>query len=343
MPLTYKRRRPFSFDMRQSKRFRPNPIGIGVSGLAQTAIPWAVAAGSAAYRYFSGGRKGGTTSGQGVTNQYDRKTVYYKKSMPRRKKRQWKKFVSKVNATLLKSYGTRTIVRNSQITYTDATDNQGRFAVCLYGKDGSDSGTSVGFGDLKDIFNNDPLLANPTAKALFASAILDLTITNNSTVTDESNNNTTVEMDIYEWTMSKKADANNLITVFNNGAANTSPINGANPQLTLSVRGTTPFDLPDALAQGVKILKKTKYLLSSRQCMTYQMRMARNKQFRKDVVDDGDDNFAIPWITRGLLIIVKGVPTGTPTSVLKSIQIGVTRKYCYKHLQANDDVDNLLP
>lgn len=45
------------------------------------------------------------TTGRGVTNQWDRTLIYKKKSMPRWKKRAWKRFSQKVNAVAEKSLG----------------------------------------------------------------------------------------------------------------------------------------------------------------------------------------------------------------------------------------------
>lgn len=334
MPGSYKRKRAYS-SYGVNKRSR-------MGGIIGKYAPYAL---NLAGRYLYGRSAGRTqtTSGQGVTTQYDRKVVYRKKTMPRRKKRQWKNFVNKVNAALMKSTGSRTIIRNTQLTYTDATDAQGRFAIALYGKDGSNAGTSAGFDDLRQIFTNDSLLSDQTSRAKFSTGILDLTIVNNSSVTDASVQNTSVELDVYEFVMTKKNDSNNLITLFNTAATNTGLINGLNSEINLFTRGATPFDLPDALAQGVKILKKTKLMLGSGQCATYQMRMAKNYTFRRDIIVDNDFDFAIPWVTKGVLVIVKGVPTGDATKVLKSVQFGVTRKYLYKVVQANLDGDNVIP
>lgn len=336
MPVSYKRK--WNGPIGSSKRMRPT---YGVSGLARTAIPWAVAAGQKLYGYYSG-TKNTTTSGTGVTSQYDRKTVYRRKQMPRRKKVRWVKFVKRVRSALLKEIGTKTVLRNSQMTFTDLTNGQGMFSVTMYGKDGVDTSSSVGNADLKDIIANDADLALPTDRAKFASGILDLTFTNNSSNQDTVYQNTTVELDVYEIIWTKKVDANRATNVYYTAAANTNAINGAGSSLSITDRGATPFEFPDASALGAKIVKKTKYILSQGQVATYQMRIPKNYNFRRDFIDDSDDNFAIPWVTRTLLFIVKGVPTGDATRVLKSVQIGATRKYSYKVVKGSSDADQLL-
>lgn len=290
--------------------------------------------------YTGSSKTGG--SGAGVTSQYDRKMIYRKKRMPRGKKRQWVKFVRKVRSALMKEVGSNTIVRNSQMTFTNLTDAQGFFTASLYGKDGTDTTLSVGNRDLFDIFNNDSRLNLQAAACKFSTAILDLTVTNNSTITDDSNQNASVELDVYEIFWSKKCDGTSPNQFYNVSAVNTDLINGAGTGLDLTVRGATPFEFPDASARGAKIYKKTKFILSPGQVFTYQMKVLKNTNLRRDVVDDGDDNFALEYRTRTLMMVVKGVPTGDATKVLKSVQLGITRKYLYKIVDVNTDKDNFL-
>lgn len=282
--------------------------------------------------------------GQGITSQYDKKTVYRKKTMPRKKKRRWVGFVKKVNAVLLKDVGTKTIIRNTQLTRTWADDQQIVSAAILFGKDGGpDTSTSCGHDDLKQIFANDNELIDATAKAHFISGVMDLTFTNMSEV-EEGNNNSGMEVDIYELIFMKHADAPTLVGgMIGTASTNTGPINPAIGQITINTRGATPFDLPDFLAQGVSVLKKTKFFLGRGQVATYQYRDPKNFQIRRDRVDDADENFILPYKTRGILIVSKGIPTGDATKVLKVLQVGVTRKYGYKVIGTNTDTDNVLP
>lgn len=286
--------------------------------------------------------------GSGVTSQYDRKVQYVKKTMPYRKKKKWISFKRKVEAVLQKGLGTRTVIRNSQISRTWANDGQEYLNAVLYGADGSaDTSVSVGNDDLKQLIANDADANFPTAKIHYASGVIDITMCNKSVNESGSFQMTTLEIDVYEIVLRKRVDAsslNNLLESATYGVyVNTPQINLANPELTLNVRGATPFDFPDFTSRGVKILKKTKYMLQQGEVATYQYRDPKNFVQRKDNINDTDDNFAIPWKTRCFLIVAKGVPTGVPTDVLKSLQIGVTRKYSYKIMNVNDDGDNLLP
>jgi len=300
---------------------------------------------SKAYGMYSSYKNYSTnSSGQGVTNQFDRKTVYRKKRMPYRKKRQWKRFVKKVNSALLKDVGTKTVIRNTQMVQTWADDSQTSLSCCLYGKDGfNDTSIRCGFDDLKQIYVNDADLSEATSQAHFFSGVMDLTFTNMSTLVGEgSNNNTGMEIDIYELGFSKTVDNGALAGMLTVAANNTNTINPLQPQITIATRGVTPFDLPDFLAQGVRVLKKTKYFLGKGEVATYQYRDPKNFKMRKSVVDNSDENFAIPYKTRGILFIAKGIPTPDATQVLKSLQVGVTRKYGYKVISKNTDQDNII-
>lgn len=302
----------------------------------------AVNTGIALYNRYGGGYKAKTSSGGGVTSQYDKMTVYRKKRMPRRKRRAWGKFVKKVRAALMKEVGTKTIVRNNALTGLWTADTQKAFSVTVYGSDGSlPSTTECGQDDLKSIFNNDGELFQETSKAKFGSAVVDITMANASTVVGGPGNSG-LEIDIYDIVYRKEIDAPTLLTLLSSANTNTTLINGSGTGLSLALRGVTPFDLPDASSRGMKILKKKKYFLGSGEVATYQLRDARNRTFRRDVIDNSDDNYILPGSTRTLLIIAKGVPTGDPSIVNKLLNIGCTRKYMYKTIQANYDADQYL-
>lgn len=294
----------------------------------------------------TGSSRRSSPSGQGVTSQYDKKTIYYRKSMPRYKRRRWVKFIKKVGAVEMKGLGTKTVLKNTQITLGIANDGQMVLSSSIYGKNGNaDTSAYAGNRDLKVIFDNDPDLNTPTSKALFGSAVMDLTFTNMTTKLDDSFQNTNIEVDVYEWTTTKKGVYPSLVGVgslVSAAESATGNISGGGPSIGILDRGCTPFDLPDLAARGLKIWKKTKFLLSVGESATYQMRDARNRVFRNDNIDDGANSFIYPNITRGVLFIVKGVPTIDATKVFKNIQIGATRKYMYKVIKNNISQDQNL-
>lgn len=318
--------------------------GIGPYGLAGSAV---AGLGSMAMQLYRGGSRVGRmvatqgrggSSGIGVTNQYDRTGVYRKKRMPRRKRRQWRKFVKKVNAVTEKDYGTNTIVRNN-VGFGQATPGlQGLLTVSLYGKDGIDTATSFGNSDLKDIYGND-LNTLASTKFKFCSAILDMTCVNNST-SEETNANLGLEVDVYEITYRKVASSTSPTVALSSN--NASLINPGNAGLTINTRGVTPFDLPDPLSRyGITIYKKTKFFIGKGQQFTYQMRNPKSYSWQKDFIDDGNDDFMIPYVTKTLVIVYKGLPDPL-NSVTPVLNIGVTRKYMYKEMDVSNDADNLI-
>lgn len=288
--------------------------------------------------------KSGTTSGKGVTSQYDRKQIYRKRRMPRRKRRAWKRFTKKVVAAQLKTIGTRTILKNDTLSRTYTGDTQSVVSFCLFGKDGGGPTTSAcGFNDLASIFQNDAAIANRTSKIQLFSGVLDITMTNLSEVLDNSTQNTSLEVDLYELVATKQIDAAYLSDIYLSADSNTDQINVANPGISINNRGATPFELTDFTGRGIKILKKTKYFLGAGQVATYQYRDAKNFRIRNDNIDDANSDFALPYKTRIFMIIIKGVPTPDANQVNKKLLVGVTRKYGYKIFDKNNDADNILP
>lgn len=134
-------------------------------------------------------RRKNMTSGQGVTDQFDRKLIYKKKRMPKRKKSKWVSFKKKVNAVAEKELGTRTIVFNKLfIRENTVVNQQALFACGLYTQESTGAGNEY-LGDLSYIqaFENagDPTAAagettDLTTKYIFQSGILDMTIRNTS-------------------------------------------------------------------------------------------------------------------------------------------------------------------
>jgi len=288
-------------------------------------------------------RSGGTsTSGVGVTSQFDRTNVYRRRRMPRYKRRRWVRFLKKTRAALMKDVGTKTVLRNSQLSSSWADDSQRMLTANIYGADGAAATAShCGNDDLVQIFGNDSDLSNQTAKALFGSSVLDITLTNLSTVI-EGTQNTGLEVDIYDIVYRKKQDATTFHNLVGVAQTNTGAINGSATQITLDKRGVTFFDFPNLGQMGVKILRKKKYFLGAGECATYQLRDAKNRAFVRQNIDDSDENYIYPGSTRTIAIIVKGVPTNDATKVTKNLVVGVTRKYMYKVMDKNVDLDNII-
>jgi len=277
------------------------------------------------------------TSGAGVTNQYDRKVVYRKKTMPNYKKRPWIRFVKKVNAVMSKRLSTRTIIFNSQtrITSTEAGTNFTQGCICMHLLSANGANYSpldsrlreISAKDLSDFMYNDSTSDEYTEKIMIKSAVLDATVRNSSS-------EVTMEVDIYEiMTYGNKHTTSFLADQV--GTEALPPVIGSSTALTITTRGATPFDFPTHLRMGVKIMKKTKYLLSPNEVTTYQIRDARDHNF--SVANLGTVScFTQAGMTRTILIIGKPVVSASVAALTWELTAGVTRKYSYVDLNQED-------
>lgn len=295
------------------------------------------------------------SSAQGVTNQYDRKLIYRKKSMPRFKRSAWKKFKSKVIAVSTKSLGSSTVVRNTLITSNlnllPGNNNvQNTVQLALYPV----RSTTTELDDVNQIATDTRL--NNSSKIIFMSGVLDLTLRVQTVwsgigpPSPAGNPSFSVEIDIYELSMrgatGQSGEATDLSDAFDKGHTDTGNIPGAVTGLTKNTRGWTPFEANEALSQHkIKIWKKTKYFLSSEQTLTYQMRDPKTHLFSKDSIPSAASaNW--PGVTKWLYIVWKPVPgynyVAAPNNDQINVIFGVTRKYLYKINQDSTDYDAVL-
>lgn len=292
------------------------------------------------YTKYSRGRPR-QTSGQGVTSQYDRKTVYTKKYMPRRKKRVWKRFIKKVNAVVDKSIATKTSIWNDGISVynTGTSAYQGYGIMHLYGLNGQKPTTGQTFqeeegtADIRLMYDDNADLAAPNKNVMFTNAVLDTTFQNNGT------DGVTVEVDLYE--IEHKRDNGNLANYWTGVkyAQDNTPYIGGAGELNLSYRGVTPFDLPMVSAIGATVKKKTKYILSPGQVATYQYRDPTNHYVSGNEVYQAT-NYRKRKMTHTLLWVVK--PIFYEGSRTWSCAMGCTRSYKYKIMKDNALQDNYV-
>lgn len=305
-----------------------------------------VGAGAAMLR----GRRSNVRAGQGVTNQFDVKTIYRRRTAPGRVRRRGKRFSSfrkKVKAALCRELGSRTVVFNKSISVNQSspTTLNGMWTGAVYGACSSNS-------ELNDLYNictseNLNSGAQKTGKMIFTGAVLDLTLQNTSSAGGVGNIGT-LEIDVYEITARKKfvnpagTGLQQLEAVFDQGQANCLAVGGAPlaSLLTIEAIGVSPWDIPQALSEyGLKIWSKKKYLLSGGQCMTYQLRDHKKRTLdRQDLLDSSVSGCNLPGWTRFVYIMFKLVPNDrTAGTAVAGIQVGCTRKYIYKKLEQEGD------
>lgn len=346
----HKRRQAYKYGMRKAARYASAAASSGLAGLYA-----ATKSGSAP----SYSKK--KHNGIGVTFQRDKSNVYRRRRMPYKKRKRWVRFVKKVNAVDERELGTRTVLFNKTVNFSNLTPQQQVLGYCaLYPLQCPDPGTGFQshMNDLKGISGLENQ-GNPTAvsgervgpstKMMFHSAVMDLTVRNNSFVTGQpEGSGNTLELDVYEVISSKKwNDASgtkqNIIQALEKGDAETPVIGGTGNPITIQDRGCTPWELPAGISRyGLKILKKTKYFLQGGQTMTYQIRDASRHVTTVGYLDDSLGVNKPGW-TRHVFLIGKSVPgtvlgagTGQVTELLS---LGVTRKYMYKVEGLNESRD----
>lgn len=301
--------------------------------------------------------RGGTLGG---TNANVR-SIYRRKRMPSRKKKNWKRFVQKVNAISEKELGTRTILFNDFIRQSCTVDGtQGALTLALYGNTNTQR---VYMNDLKIIANlentGDETAVKGinvdlnTTKIMFQSAIFDLTLRNSSTVQDAPigqdppvrhlDGSAAMELDVYEVYIRKELDdvdgpRTSLSTALDSFDAK--EVGGTGAGIEIRHRGATPFEFGHVMGRlGIKILKKTKYFIPNNQTITHQIRDPKRHVATLGQLDK-TEGWVQPGWTRTLFLIYKLVPgliMGDTTDTYQAqIDVGVTRKYSYKLEGAND-------
>lgn len=286
--------------------------------------------------------RGNVKSGQGITTQRDRSNIYRRRRAPRRmrarKRRQMRYFKSK----LLKMKGARTMITNQQVTVTSLPSLQSVSSFVLYGGrvDGLGGATLRGYDDMEDLRKRDYLLGDNTGdpegrigaecKWFTKTGVMDMTIQN------VSENNVPIEMDVYEFycgLLENDAgdDVETAIQFYNQDILRQGPATAQLQTLDQTDRGVTPFEFGTPMSKfRMKIVKKTKYFIPYGDCITYQIRDSKIRQFDHSVYRN---NSPTTRHTRGVYIVAK--PTAGLSSVECSYVVGCTRKYKYYVDQSN--------
>lgn len=308
---------------------------------------------------------GTRNSGKGVTVQHDEKNIYYKKTMPKYKKRRWRKFVKRVQAVHEKDLGVQRYLYNSSLDTTQNTEISTSFGTVLYqavtaihlygGTKGEGSFTEFnqGVNDLQELFDKVPIEGQagtlpPIAKfhnqgkLKFISAILDITFTADGT------NQVPLEVDVYHI-MYRKNWNNDLtgtpfgnstyeeqmwqyVNVYDSQTASASAT--TSPRLRLGYRGCTPFELSPAIsAMGIKILKKTKHFVAAGSTFTTQIRDPKTHIISQENFNSGSGGVYLKNMTQTLLFVIK--PTYFNSLDTFRYHLGSTRIY---KVQQDDNI-----
>ncbi len=244
------------------------------------------------------------------------------------------------NTMIIRQQLVRKVVRlfNEGQLITSVPTAQNATALHLYGVKGSaPSVSSFGSNDLLRVFSNDPSViqnigpSNPKiGKILFASAVLDFTLSNVG--------NQDLEVDIYYGYHRKDATSSTMVGDFDNGALE-SPIQSGNTTLDIKQRGVTYFDLSTGLStSGYHVVKKQKMFIRVGQSSFIQYRDPRNHSIEWNKI--ATTGYGAAKLTYTVSIVMKTVTGG---GELGQLAIGCTRKYSYTISEENVDVTALNP
>lgn len=266
-----------------------------------------------------------STSSKIATNQFNVQRWYSKKRMPRRKKKQWKKFSKKVKAVFNKQLAPTFMLRRETGTVSSADNLQTSFTSLLYGGNGTS-----GSNDLQVIKQSLGVTVGLNKlKYRFESAVLDLALQ------ASSENTNTCYVDIYEILCRKSlanANYNSPNSLFQDmsNIANQDP--NADTKISYTDIGSTPFTNV-LFCSYFKILNKRTLTLSPGQVAELQMRDSTNHNLWGG---DVTSLSALKGLTRGYLMIVRGQFNGTKTPA-STVNFAYTRHYCLRQI-SNDNV-----
>lgn len=307
---------------------------------------------------FKGGILGGTNA--------DQRNIYRKKSMPRKKKRRWRKFVQRVHAVADKDLGLQTVLINDQIRQTNGSTaiSQNTLGLALY----SNTSANAFLNDMQQIFDGEnqtttlstPVThgsgtaVRPNSKMFFVSAVMDVTVRNSSTLrtadsTYEARPEAAIELDLYTLYMRKESGDEltnyaNVSAMFN--AYDDDEIAGSGIGFNINDRGATPFELPSALGRwGVKILNKKKYFIPNQSTITFQIRDPKRRSCYLGDLDKLESWNRPGWTKVYFMIykLVPGLSLGSNIGFYQcNIDVGCTRKYGYKLEGRTENREKLL-
>lgn len=256
----------------------------------------------------------------GVTTQFDSKLYYKRRSQLKWKKRRWIRWKKKVNAVIDKGLATQSIVRNYPFNSTSSIDGQTTITYSMYPA----NGTGTFEDDIQAIFTTQyggSAANNRDNYIRFKSAVMDVDFLN----ADGTN---TIVLDVYTWMCIK--DVPNDLGMSAGGlyAQCFQDMNVlGSVKLSPSIYGTTPFQNP-MWCKYYKVLSKRKIVLSPGQTATHQLRDPKNRVIAGKRYDSMTH---LAYITRGIMVVQYGLPSGAGTELSNTsdLNVAVAKTYAY--------------
>lgn len=223
---------------------------------------------------FRGSGRRGRSGGNPVTFQRDNSTWYVSKRTGKGRGRQVRKFQRRVNFAIQKSLGIRVQ------TYLNSTQvNQGVGTQAFIGFTLGGANGTVGFaGDLANLFNLEVGINFPASELMFRSMVMDIEVSNPTTVVLPQPNIGGVVVDAY-YCVSRKdnnqVNYNSLATSFSEAANELTLVPGGVTLLPGQV-GVTPFDTPN-FGEVFKIYKVQRSIINLGQSQSFMLKDTKVK------------------------------------------------------------------
>lgn len=276
-----------------------------------------------------------------LTNQDDTKSIYRKRRMPKRKRRQLKNFMRKLKWGMDKMNGMKTCVINhtSDHTQTPISPANGQIAwgvtIYGYGNNSYAGNSNFGNGDVWWIFarenGGDPSASAATRKLRFRSCVMDLNLINQLDPEAENAQGGAVIIDCYHVMCTQSGDddtgthAGDPSVIWSNAIAELNgtalPTGIGNNQWD----GVTPFDSP-TFARYFNIKGIRRYRLNNQGFVNMQMRDPGNYVLNMDELLECDYK---RYVTEGYIFVASnpGCEDGVRGDV--DVQCNYNKKYHY--------------
>lgn len=316
------------------RRNRPNAGGMFSAVLPRISYKVGQYLGKRTANYFkqsqsqSSQKRARVTSSGPITTQYDQSKRYQRKSMPKRRRKQWVRFSKRVRHVMLQLSPLTTFTNdNNRVVNSWVANTQTTWGVYLGGVGVTDNDEILGM--FKAAYSAAITPSNVDDYKLFIKSMcLDVQLSNTGSAG--------CVVDVYEL-IARAGDNNAAETI---GAM----YNRLYLEMALAQIGTTspgsPASTPFVNAlflQKWKILKKREILLGVGQVTTMQMRNPYNRIMQGKTVES--NNSYIPGVTRAYLFQARGVPRNAAgTAELQAGEVTMCTQFSGTYAKPPGDV-----
>ena len=295
-----------------------------------------------------GSRRSGEGPAKAVTTQYDSRMLYKRKRAPkgvrRRARRRAKSFVYK---QLMNAKSNTNLFQFHRVGAASAAGGQlvtsltSGYTFCGTGTTGNDSVGAI-YDVVQNLTNATPNIASK--KYFLTGMSTDYTITNTSA-------SDIAEVDVYEWVARKDFDYNELNPAYcsisnylEKETSSESKMPGATTAMAFNQLGWVPTDANSAM-RNMLILSKQRYYIGPGQAASF----VRRHKFKSPVVygpsdfnivtqaDQVDTFLCRKGITRGIILVYKGLPGAVNAAAAVSIAANAQTRYTMKMLDYEDN------